>query len=103
MGNAPIAYVEGAGGIRVAEDQIVTVGNQFTNWHIDRVASDWHESGLVGSRCKRPQQRCWRCWSTPASASSARPAAAYTKQAGHGTRGGRDDGDNEIDDNEIYE
>ena len=26
MGDAPIAYVEGAGGIRVAEDQIVTVG-----------------------------------------------------------------------------
>ena len=26
MGDAPIAYVEGAGGTRVSEDQIVTVG-----------------------------------------------------------------------------
>lgn len=26
MGDAPIAYVEGAGGTRVAEDQIVAVG-----------------------------------------------------------------------------
>lgn len=26
MGDAPVAYVEGAGGTRVAEDQIVAVG-----------------------------------------------------------------------------
>lgn len=27
MGDAPLAYVEGAGGVRVSEDEIVTVGN----------------------------------------------------------------------------
>ena len=26
MGDAPLAYVEGAGGVRVAEDEIVAVG-----------------------------------------------------------------------------
>lgn len=37
MGDAPIAYVEGAGGIRVAEDQIVTVGK-------NDVSPAWYDS-----------------------------------------------------------
>jgi len=37
MGDAPIAYVEGAGGIRVAEDQIVTVGkNDILSFKVGR-------------------------------------------------------------------
>ncbi|KAH7633481.1 P-loop containing nucleoside triphosphate hydrolase protein [Sordaria sp. MPI-SDFR-AT-0083] len=37
MGDAPIAYVEGAGGIRVAEDQIVTVGkNDILSFRVGR-------------------------------------------------------------------
>lgn len=35
MGDAPVAYVEGADGTRVAEDQIVTVGkNDVSSWLI---------------------------------------------------------------------
>ncbi|KAK3403021.1 P-loop containing nucleoside triphosphate hydrolase protein [Sordaria brevicollis] len=37
MGDAPIAYVEGAGGIRVAEDQVVTVGkNDILSFKVGR-------------------------------------------------------------------
>lgn len=54
MGDAPIAYIEGAGGIRVAEDQIVGVGKNdvsfawyndqtivLTNLHTDLVIQSW--------------------------------------------------------------
>jgi ribosome-binding ATPase len=39
MGDVPIAYVEGAGGVRVSEDEIVAVGKHdaripLTNWMI---------------------------------------------------------------------
>jgi hypothetical protein len=33
MGDAPIAYIEGAGGVRIAEDEIVTTGkNDVSNY-----------------------------------------------------------------------
>lgn len=32
MGDVPIAYVEGAGGTRVSEDEIVSVG-KYDVWH----------------------------------------------------------------------
>ena len=45
MGDAPIAYIEGAGGTRVAEDQIVTVGkNDVGEAVVDQAAK------LTGNR-----------------------------------------------------
>lgn len=37
MGDAPLAYVEGAGGVRVSEDEVVSVGKNDVSQH-DRVA-----------------------------------------------------------------
>jgi len=34
MGDAPLAYVEGAGGVRVAEDDLVSVGKNDVSFHI---------------------------------------------------------------------
>lgn len=34
VGDAPIAYIEGAGGLRVAEDQLVGVGKNDVSFHV---------------------------------------------------------------------
>ena len=34
MGDAPLAYVEGAGGVRVAEDEVITVGKNDVSVYI---------------------------------------------------------------------
>ena len=34
MGDAPLAYVEGAGGVRVSEDEIVEVGKNDVSWNL---------------------------------------------------------------------
>jgi len=62
MGDAPIAYIEGAGGIRVAEDQIVSVGKNdvssqsylhkmvtLTFSFADIIVQGWKINGLEGS------------------------------------------------------
>lgn len=33
MGDAPLAYVEGDGGVRVSEDEVVEVGKNDVSWH----------------------------------------------------------------------
>ena len=35
MGDAPLAYVEGAGGVRVSEDEIVSVGKNDVSQHLE--------------------------------------------------------------------
>jgi hypothetical protein len=34
MGDAPLAYVEGAGAVRVAEDDVVSVGKNDVSSHV---------------------------------------------------------------------
>jgi len=57
MGDAPIAYIEGVGGTRVADDQIVSVGKNDVSLRIcgeGVVANFWEDIGVQGREIERP-------------------------------------------------
>jgi ribosome-binding ATPase YchF (GTP1/OBG family) len=58
MGDAPIAYIEGVGGTRVADDQIVSVGKNDVSLTIrcrGLAADFWEDIGIQGREIERPR------------------------------------------------